>query len=101
MACDRCEDIHKAQRDGKTNQKCECDCHYNVSSSTYGQVCTCGQNQTTTGYCPVHGNTFLDSSGATTVNIPFSTTLRLEPFNSAIVKHIKGEAPKRMYDCKD
>jgi len=83
MACDRCEDIHKAQRNGKTNQKCECDCHiiYNTGTGNFGQVCTCGQGQTTTGYCPVHGHAFMfqTGSGADTccMNPP---TLRLEPY---------------------
>lgn len=27
MSCDRCEDIHKAQLNGKTNKECECKCH--------------------------------------------------------------------------
>ena len=27
MSCDRCEDIHKAQRDGKTSDECKCSCH--------------------------------------------------------------------------
>ncbi len=27
MTCDRCEDIHKAQRDGKTSNECKCSCH--------------------------------------------------------------------------
>jgi len=82
MTCDRCEDIHKAQRDGKTTNKCECDCHYNVSSCTgFGQVCTCGQDLTTTGYCPVHGNVFAfgnTPSGDVTCGNTF--TLRLEPY---------------------
>jgi len=82
MTCDRCEDIHKAQKEGKTNQKCECDCHITYSSGTgYGQVCTCGQNQTTTVYCPVHGNTFLDTTGGSaSVCTQFGTILRLEPY---------------------
>jgi len=52
--------IHKAQKNGKTNQKCECDCHitYSSGSNTFGQVCTC-QGIATTGYCPIHGNTFI------------------------------------------
>ena len=27
MACKRCEDIHTAQRDGKTQEQCKCNCH--------------------------------------------------------------------------
>jgi len=76
MACNRCEDIHKAQRDGKTNQKCECDCHISYSTGTADLQCTCNQTGLTTGnFCPVHGNTFFlntvfgDSSGASTINI--------------------------------
>ena len=85
MTCDRCEDIHKAQRNGKTNQKCECDCHISYSTdSAFGQECTCGQNNITAQYCPVHGNTFLldTSGGAFSGNVPFQfgPTLRLEPY---------------------
>ncbi len=25
--CDKCEDVHKAQLEGKTNKPCECGCH--------------------------------------------------------------------------
>ena len=27
MTCKRCEDIHTAQRDGKTQSECKCTCH--------------------------------------------------------------------------
>lgn len=79
MACDRCEDIHQAQRNGKTNQKCECDCHisYSSGSNPFGQVCTCGQDQTTAGYCPVHGNTFTFGNAASGDVTCGNTVLRL------------------------
>ena len=28
MTCDRCIDIHKAQREGKTQRECGCSCHH-------------------------------------------------------------------------
>jgi len=28
MSCDRCENIHEAQRTGRTNRACECECHF-------------------------------------------------------------------------
>ncbi len=31
MSCDKCEDIHTAQRAGKQNDECRCSCH----SSTF------------------------------------------------------------------
>ena len=27
MTCDKCTDIHSAQREGKTTKECECNCH--------------------------------------------------------------------------
>ena len=27
MTCDKCTDIHTAQREGKTTKECECNCH--------------------------------------------------------------------------
>lgn len=29
MTCKRCEDIHLAQKNGKTHKSCQCDCHDN------------------------------------------------------------------------
>jgi len=86
MACDRCEDIHKAQREGKTNQKCECDCHYSSSGGGLinAQICTCGQGQTFSGYCPIHGNSYIfEGSGdgaAGGIHFTNTQTLRLEPY---------------------
>lgn len=34
MTCDRCTDIHKAQREGKTQRECGCSCHSNYSTGT-------------------------------------------------------------------
>lgn len=34
MTCDRCTDIHKAQREGKTQQECGCSCHIGYSTGT-------------------------------------------------------------------
>ena len=64
MACDRCSDIHQAQREGKTAKKCECDCHIYSNNES---ECTC---YTYTGFiCPVHGNSFIDTSGGGSVDI--------------------------------
>lgn len=30
LTCDKCDDIHIAQRDGKTCDECKCTCHNNV-----------------------------------------------------------------------
>lgn len=56
MICDRCTDIHKAQREGKTQKECECSCHigYSTGTSTF----------TLTG-----GNTSDIGTSATTANI--------------------------------
>lgn len=80
MTCDRCEDIHTAQKNGKTNQKCECDCHITYSTGTFGQICTCNQDQTTSGYCPVHGNTFIFGNTIGGATCGCSPTLLLNPY---------------------
>jgi hypothetical protein len=36
MTCKRCEDIHTAQKDGKTQESCKCNCHNNYTTSTTG-----------------------------------------------------------------
>lgn len=72
MSCSRCSDIHQAQKEGKTQNKCLCDCH-NINSWTSTtstpfitwtnhsgtNVCTCFSS--TTAQCQVHpltsGNT--------------------------------------------
>lgn len=33
MSCDRCEDIHIAQRDGKTSDECKCSCHTSITTT--------------------------------------------------------------------
>ena len=33
MSCDRCSDVHEAQKAGLTNKKCECNCHSKVDWS--------------------------------------------------------------------
>ena len=65
MTCDRCQDIHQAQREGKTNQSCHCDCHYCSGTNTQPLMCTCGRN--TTGCCPVHPFQFELSGGRLTL----------------------------------
>lgn len=34
MTCDRCMDVHNAQKSGLTQQSCKCDCHYNNQNYT-------------------------------------------------------------------
>jgi len=34
MTCKRCEDIHQAQLDGKTQTPCKCDCHVSYTTGT-------------------------------------------------------------------
>ena len=53
MTCDRCVDIHRAQREGKSNQSCHCDCHCCTTSNTHPLFCTC--NSTNTTGCSMHG----------------------------------------------
>lgn len=55
MTCKRCEDIHEAQKNGKTQNKCECDCHNNTGSFTFNDY-----NGTLTIPC-----TTVDSTGVT------------------------------------
>lgn len=43
MACDKCSDIHEAQKNGKTQESCRCDCHKNINPLT---------NPITTPYVP-------------------------------------------------
>ena len=62
MTCDRCQDIHQAQREGKTNQSCHCNCHYYSSSNTQPLFCTCGTGGTTV-QCPVHPFSLDNSAG--------------------------------------
>lgn len=63
MTCDRCRDIHTAQKEGKSDKPCKCNCHdsntlhYNGTwtTSSTGDVCNFnlsdagGANLTTTG----------------------------------------------------
>lgn len=66
MSCDRCIDIHTAQREGKTSKQCECDCHYSSGAGTTVDLgCTCGQTFTGVNPCPVHGTGFTLTSGNT------------------------------------
>ena len=52
MTCERCDDIHIAQREGKNKERCYCDCHCkDLSVGT----CTCGTSSTLV--CPIHGFT--------------------------------------------
>lgn len=47
MTCDRCTDIHTAQREGKTQRECGCSCHigYSTGANTFsltGATCNIG-----------------------------------------------------------
>lgn len=35
MTCDKCEDIHEAQRCGKTQEECKCTCHGTILPNPY------------------------------------------------------------------
>ena len=52
MTCDRCEDIHEAQKTGVTDKPCKCSCHDNNTNTSN---CTCQWNTTWTAPCPIHG----------------------------------------------
>lgn len=56
MSCDKCTDIHKAQKEGKTQNGCKCNCHdswtgtnYFDTTSTTGTITftDCGSSATT------------------------------------------------------
>lgn len=36
MSCSRCEDVHKAQCEGKTQLECKCSCHNSQVTTTTG-----------------------------------------------------------------
>ncbi len=60
MTCKRCEDIHLSQKDGKTQKKCECDCHDDNSTFTYHDL----GGSTLTVPCAITGSTDLTWSFA-------------------------------------
>lgn len=68
MTCKRCEDIHIAQKAGKTHEPCKCDCHNDYIGSWISPTTITGTvlyNTTVTG--DTNWFTFTDSSaGATT-----------------------------------
>lgn len=39
MTCEKCDDIHIAQRAGKTNDECKCDCHNTISPNPFNPPC--------------------------------------------------------------
>lgn len=39
MTCDRCSDIHLAQRNGTNCDPCRCDCHYNTTGTAQTTIC--------------------------------------------------------------
>ena len=44
MTCDRCNDIHKAQRDGRTQRECGCSCHRTFYTGTNTFTTSTGTN---------------------------------------------------------
>jgi len=32
MSCDRCKNVHEAQRTGRTDRSCKCECHNSVAT---------------------------------------------------------------------
>ena len=66
MNCDRCKDIHKAQVEGLTQNKCECSCH-NSNNDTYTGTVTGGNLLLTTdnnGGVWTNFTTPMDATGA-------------------------------------
>ena len=53
--CDKCNDIHTAQKEGKQDKPCSCMCHP-VTNISQEPICTC-DNWNLVGVCPVHGFT--------------------------------------------
>jgi len=49
MSCDRCSDVHAAQKAGLTRGRCECDCHNCTGSGTFQFPYTTWCNDTTGG----------------------------------------------------
>ncbi len=73
--CDKCNDIHTAQKEGKQDKPCSCVCHpvTNIPAPSWEPYpsitfCTCGQNNIT--QCPIHNYggtvTFTNSGSAIT-----------------------------------
>jgi len=60
MTCDRCIDIHKAQKEGKTQRECGCSCHDSIGWTSTG---------TTTGTI----NLTTDNSAGNTLNFSSDT----------------------------
>jgi len=56
MTCEKCSDIHEAQREGKTQNECKCTCH-DMEISFYGELTNTGTSNinyiwtTSTGPC--------------------------------------------------
>ena len=69
MTCDRCRDIHRAQREGKSNQSCGCSCHYSFSNIITQPKCICNSTISTTGICPVHRIQFQCDSDSGTIDV--------------------------------
>ena len=57
MSCNRCYDIHQAQKEGKTQESCKCNCH----------------NITSTGGTTTIPFIWTNSTSATTATVPTST----------------------------
>ena len=67
--CDKCNDIHTAQKEGKQDKPCSCVCHpmTNIPAPNWQVIETCTCGWATTQICPIHGNnlqwTFTTGSG--------------------------------------
>ncbi len=83
MPCDRCKDIHKAQLEGKTQNKCECSCH-NSNNDGYTGTYTGGNLLLTTDnsagvdsgiWTNITGNNLLwsNNAGATDATLNYGT----------------------------
>jgi hypothetical protein len=78
MTCKRCEDIHTAQKDGKTQEKCKCECHDDYASTITYNLATTSTN--------LDNNLFQFSNAGGAMNIELGeTTISLLP-NGNIVE---------------
>ncbi len=58
MSCDRCIDIHKSQREGKSAKSCDCTCHDSFWSATSSSenILLTNQGDTSNGTITISGN---------------------------------------------
>ncbi|KKN46036.1 hypothetical protein LCGC14_0677300 [marine sediment metagenome] len=70
MSCSRCEDIHKAQCEGKTQKECKCSCHNShTGTTTLGGTSTIPATWTTGTDTTNTGTLSFNDTSATTVTL--------------------------------